>query len=421
MTPELLRALARMCEAPFPSGDAPHRLAELLELGEVPAAAVATELFVFELPPFASVYLGSDGGLGGPPRELIAGFFRAFGQAPPDEPDHLATLLGLTARLTEHHERADDEEHRRRWRHARRALFWDHLGSWAPLYADAVRRIGDPFHRRWADLLLAALVQTAEELPPPAERAPHPHLREVPMLPDPRRDGGEAWITGLFAPAVAGFVLTRLELHGIARELGLGARIGERRFVLKALLSQDAEATLERLAVAAREGRERIQELPEPLSPALGPWTERARHSEACSAPSPTRASDADPPLAGSEVGIELRPPEQALQPERDLGVVEHASEPLGAGADGEDRHVLAGVAARLPAVDPGDPGDSRALAQPGADVAAGIVLVAHVASDVDVLLGEDLRAGQPGQLGHDGGPSSLRINEVMYSTEARC
>src|ERR687884_105170 len=59
---ELFRALAVLSEPPT---DEAVRLAEALELGPIPAASEYTELFVFQLYPYASVYLGAEGMIGG--------------------------------------------------------------------------------------------------------------------------------------------------------------------------------------------------------------------------------------------------------------------------------------------------------------------------------------------------------------------
>ena len=59
---ELFRALAALAEAPGPE----HvRLAELLGLPGRPDPVEFTELFVLQLYPYASVYLGPEGMLGG--------------------------------------------------------------------------------------------------------------------------------------------------------------------------------------------------------------------------------------------------------------------------------------------------------------------------------------------------------------------
>ena len=86
---ELFRALAVLAEPP--RAETAH-LAVALELGAVPEASEYTDLFVFQLYPYASVYLGAEGMLGGEARDRIAGFWRALGQVPPAEPDHLAVM-----------------------------------------------------------------------------------------------------------------------------------------------------------------------------------------------------------------------------------------------------------------------------------------------------------------------------------------
>src|SRR5215213_11255939 len=96
---ELFRALAVFAEPPERPGAA--RVAEALGLGGVPTADAYTDVFVFRLYPYASVYLGSEGMLGGEARDRVAGFLAALGQAVPQEPDHLALLLGAYARLSE--------------------------------------------------------------------------------------------------------------------------------------------------------------------------------------------------------------------------------------------------------------------------------------------------------------------------------
>ena len=59
---ELFRALAIFAEPPTVKS---ARVAEALELGEVPGADEYTEAFIFQLYPYASVYLGAEGMIGG--------------------------------------------------------------------------------------------------------------------------------------------------------------------------------------------------------------------------------------------------------------------------------------------------------------------------------------------------------------------
>src|SRR6266536_3343848 len=97
-TPELLRALGVLCEPPEPTH---ARIAEALCLPGRIDAADHTELFGFQLVPYASVYLGAEGMLGGEAADRVAGFWRALRLTPPPEPDHLAALLGLYATIGE--------------------------------------------------------------------------------------------------------------------------------------------------------------------------------------------------------------------------------------------------------------------------------------------------------------------------------
>jgi TorA maturation chaperone TorD len=239
---ELLRALGVLSEPP---GEAHAALAAALELPSVPRDDEYADVFLFQLYPYASVYLGGEGKLGGEARDRVAGFWRALGLTPPPEPDHLAALLGLCAQLAEHE--APPE-----WR---RALLREHLLSWTPLYLAKLEEIAPPVYCRWAELLHAALAAEAAVLGPlPAEPLAH---REAPPLEPPAEAGGAAFLEQLLAPVRTGFVLVRDDLVAAGRGLGLGLRVAERRYVLEALLAQDAPGTLRWLAdyAAAWAGR----------------------------------------------------------------------------------------------------------------------------------------------------------------------
>jgi hypothetical protein len=98
----------------------------------------------------------------------------------------------------------------------------------------------------WGELLERAITTELEAL---GREAVLPlHLREAPAI-DPE---GPDFVAQLLAPARSGVLLTRSDLARCARELGLGLRLGERRFALRALLEQDAPATLGWLALEAR-------------------------------------------------------------------------------------------------------------------------------------------------------------------------
>ncbi len=281
---ELLRALGSLAEPPGP-GSAP--VAEALGLGPPPDAAAYTDLFVFQLYPFASVYLGAEGKLGGEARDRIAGFWRAIGETPPVEPDHLAVMLALYARLGELERAAAEANAPRfgerataggaaaRWRHVRRAFLREHMASWLPFFLDKLAALEPPpFYRRWGRLLDEAL-GTEIAAAGPAPELPL-HLRQAPGLEDPSDGGYGPFVDSLLAPVRSGLFLVRSDLERAARELAIAARVGERKFVLGALLGQDPAATLGWLAGEARGAAERHRRRAEPLGEIAGFWSRRA-------------------------------------------------------------------------------------------------------------------------------------------------
>jgi hypothetical protein len=293
---ELFRALGALAECPRPEL---QPIADVLDLGPLPAPAAHGDLFLFQLYPHAAVYLGAEGMLGGEAADRIAGFWRALGQEPPPDPDHLTLLLGLYARLAElENEAAAAGPARDRWRHARAAFLWEHLASWLPLFlaklsdlagppdpaeppdladaggAGASSPVVAPFYGRWGRLLAEALREEAGLLPaPPALPL---HLRAAPPLADPRRDGAEAFLGALLAPVRSGIVLTRADLACAARALGIAPRLTDRRAALATLLDQDAAGALGWLAGEAAAWQAR-HEVGLHLSPALAAfWKARA-------------------------------------------------------------------------------------------------------------------------------------------------
>jgi Nitrate reductase delta subunit len=239
---ELFRALGAV------AGDPADARAASGALG-LPAAGNAehTEVFVLNCPPYAAVYLGADGGLGGEAADRVAGFWRAIGVAPPAEPDHLTALLSLYASLGEAAAGTRAAAAGAALTRARRALFWEHLWPWLPAYLEAVATF--PALAAWAALTRRAVL---------VERAGHPGgwlplaLRAAPppLSPDcaPRDLPGM-----LTTPARSGLILTRRCLAAGADAAGAGHRIGERRFTLRAMLEQEPAGTLRWLrAEAAR-------------------------------------------------------------------------------------------------------------------------------------------------------------------------
>jgi TorA maturation chaperone TorD len=236
---ELFRALATFAE---PALKTSARVAEALELGELPAESEYTETFIFQLYPYASVYLGAEGMMGGDARDLIAGFWRALGLTPPAEPDHLSVMLALYAELVEREEAERDAASSERWRHTRKAFLWEHLLSWLPVYLRKLDDIATPFYRKWGDTLREALVEEIEAVGMPAQLPLH--LRATPGLLDPREHETEEFLQSSLAPARSGMILVRADLARAGRKLGLGVRMGERKFILKSLFNQNPQAVL---------------------------------------------------------------------------------------------------------------------------------------------------------------------------------
>jgi Nitrate reductase delta subunit len=273
---ELLRALGAV------AGDPADARKVLSALGLSPCDGPShTDVFLLNCPPYASVYLGAEGGLGGDAADRVAGFWRAIGLNPPAEPDHLTTLLSLYATLGEAGAASDGDgeagaEDRSSIRtvitnpidersfHARAALFWEHLWSWLPGYLGAVTDVGVPALSAWADLTMRTLI--AERADPPPDTLPLA-LREAPPPLTGDENLGEL-LDALVAPVRSGMILTRRALADGAGQAGAGHRIGERRFTLRAMLEQEPERTLHWLADEAERWSARHSAPARPSSPA---------------------------------------------------------------------------------------------------------------------------------------------------------
>lgn len=272
---ELFRTLGALFEPPRPEL---RPLAELLELGPLPDEAEYSELFLFQLYPYASVYLDAAGMLGGEARDRIAGFWRALALEPPPEPDHLSILLAFHAELAEKASRLEGEE-AGAWQRARRAFLWEHLLSWLPVFVAKLQRQASPFYGCLGEILTRALESEVALLGTPPELPLH--LREAPAMVDPRTASSEDFLAALLSPVRSGMILTRDDLTRAARQLDMGRRIGERRFVLRALLGQDPAAILSWLAEEARAQGEEWRSLDIRAGNIVVFWMERAAASAA--------------------------------------------------------------------------------------------------------------------------------------------
>ena len=248
---ELLRALGAVADSPA----AAAAVAPSLGL-DVPAAAEHTGVFVLNTPPYASVYLGPEGALGGEGTDRAAGFWRALALTPPAEPDHLTGLLSLYAHLGQAAAGTRRPATATALARSRAALFSEHLWPWLPAYLDAVTDVAGPALTAWATLARRAL--TAEHRDLPAQPGLALALRAAP--PPLTAEGRISDLTSaLTTPARSGIILTRRQLAAGAGQAGVGHRIGERRFTLHAMLDQDPIPTLTWLAGEARRWQRRHQ------------------------------------------------------------------------------------------------------------------------------------------------------------------
>jgi Nitrate reductase delta subunit len=246
---ELLRALGAVPDSPA----AARCVGPALGLDPV-SDAEHTEAFVLNCPPYAAIYLGPQGAIGGEGADRVAGFWRAIGITPPAEPDHLAVLLGLYARLGEAAAGARRPATAAALAQSRTVLFWEHLWPWLPAYLDAVTDLAVPALTSWADLVRRALAAESSDLPP-CPRQPLA-LREAPPAAPPPAGPGDL-IELVTIPVRSGLILTRRRLAEGAARAGVGFRIGERRFALRAMLEQDPRASLAWLAGEADRWEQR--------------------------------------------------------------------------------------------------------------------------------------------------------------------
>lgn len=263
---ELLRAAGAVADNPADAAAVGHALG-------IPCLSPYehTEVFMLNCPPYASVFLGPDGALGGEGADRVAGFWRAIGLSAPAEPDHLTALLSLYAGLGEAAAQVRRPATATMLARARATLFWEHLWPWLPAYLDAVTDLAISAASAWAALTGAAITAEAARYRAPAtlplaQRA----APEAPSAGDP---GG--LVTALLMPVRSGIILTRRRLAAAAGDTGTGYRIGERRYALQAMLAQDPAQTLQWLARESEQWAIRHAGRADP-GPASEWWSHRA-------------------------------------------------------------------------------------------------------------------------------------------------
>jgi hypothetical protein len=94
-------------------------------------------------------------------------------------------------------------------------------------------------------------------------------------LPDPRREGADAFVVGLLSPARSGMILLHRDLARAAEHAGIGVRSGGRRMTLTALLSEAPKAAMEWLAEETRSRVPQHEELLSGCGPIQEHWIDR--------------------------------------------------------------------------------------------------------------------------------------------------
>ncbi|MHB1988200.1 MAG: molecular chaperone TorD family protein [Acidimicrobiales bacterium] len=268
---DLITALAAVCDTP----SAARSAVDLLGLGSL-SREDYTRVFVLNCPPHASVHLGPEGGLGGAGAERVAMFWRSLGITPGPEPDHLASLLALYAALQKPAGPGTPQPTSERIQRARRVLLCEHLWAWVPGYTRAVEELGSAGLSRWAVLTRRVLQAEMEaelgHVPASLANA----LRNAPAGLSPTADL-DCVLDTLVTPVRSGIILTNDALAKACSDLGLGHRVGERRFALRAMLEQGPGRTLGWLAGEAKRWAAHHDASGRDLTSRW--WAGRARHT----------------------------------------------------------------------------------------------------------------------------------------------
>jgi hypothetical protein len=180
----------------------------------------------------------------------------------------------LYARLVELETGESDDGRRESWRNARKAFLWEHLVSWLPaVYLTKLIGIASPFYSRWGTLLMRALMEGAATVG--QQERLSLHLRDAPGLIDPRSNTLEEFLQSLLTPVRSGGILTRADLTRGARKLGLGLRMGERKFILKTMFAQDAPGVFDWLIEEAHDWMRQHRSPPGPFGEIIRAWEEK--------------------------------------------------------------------------------------------------------------------------------------------------
>jgi TorA maturation chaperone TorD len=205
-------------------------------------------LMGFNLPPFESVFIDPSAMLDAPATARIQAVYQQAGWAPPrglrsGAVDHLGLEMLAAADL---------------WgsSFADRLLI-AHLALWAPIFCLTLRRLKPhPFYLRLGELTLVLCLSNLNMdvspvgwdpfpvLPPPPvylgtfdHKPETEEILDIELIKRPKEESLHATLLRLLTPCTAGLFITRQDLANLGIALDLPGSVGERRLLLKNLLT----------------------------------------------------------------------------------------------------------------------------------------------------------------------------------------
>lgn len=206
-----------------------------LASGDPALAADYERLLLREVPVYESVFVDASGQRGGSAAAAVVGAYEAVGFEETDAwrvagPDHLGLELRCYAWLCAEEAagwESDQPDRATRAVESERGLLASHLGAWAEVAMEAVRRrAGASPYGDVAAAVGSFVAAEADRLRPNPD---HPGLAPVEVEPAPRRMGPARLARWLLAPACSGAYLDADDLGAAARSLGIPWRPSDPR------------------------------------------------------------------------------------------------------------------------------------------------------------------------------------------------
>lgn len=267
-----------------------HNMPELVQhLGEAPdydeAAATHQTLFGFNIHPHESIFLGTDGLLGGEITGRVQETYGEIGYGLADEADHIGRELDALAFLCAAESEAWEDNvvyMAQQAREKQLILLQNHLLRWVWPFTQALKAHSDPFYQTVATLLFDVIVVHAGQLfetleAPTADFA----LPEAPAILENEKTSLKDIAQYLVTPAYSGLYLSRDMIGQLGRAFELPRGFGGREQMLTNLMRSAVQfdqlpTLLEKLHAIAQEWRNVYQSVDAPaVMPFTRPWAER--------------------------------------------------------------------------------------------------------------------------------------------------